>query len=208
MLPGERYHIYNHANGRENLFHEDRNYLFFLKLAAKHILPVSKIFAYCLMQNHFHFLVQIKEENELITLFETQIKSRLFNSPNGSGFFNQQEFILKKANKAFSNLFNSYTQSFNKVYMRRGSLFMQNMKKKEINDDQSFCKVVHYIHANPVHHKFVSKIDLWPHSSYRIFLSNMPTNLEREYVLKLFGGLERFIKYHEQPIDPKYGFFD
>ena len=89
-----------------------------------------------------------------------------------------------------------------------GSLFMQNMKREVVNDDGGFCKVVHYIHANPVHHQFVKGIDQWPHSSYKIFLSKAPTKLDREYVLQVFGGLDWFIKYHQQPIDPKNKWMD
>jgi len=39
-------------------------------------------------------------------------------------------------------------------------------------------------------------------------LSNGPTKLERDFVLETFGGLDAFIKYHEQPIDLKNNFFD
>jgi putative transposase len=208
MQPDNFYHLYNHANGSENLFVEERNYLFFLQLITKHILPTSKIFSYSLMPNHFHLLAQLKTENELMLHFKDQIKLKLILSSNETASFKQQEFLIKKANKSYSNLFNSYTQSFNKVYARKGSLFMQNMKSEEIADDNSFCKVVHYLHANPVHHRFVKAVGMWPHTSYKIFLSSMPTRLERQYVLDMFGGLEQFIKYHEQPIDPKFKFLE
>ena len=208
MQPGNFYHLYNHVNGNENLFVEERNYHFFLQLVTKHILPTSKIFAYTLMPNHFHLLVQLKTEDELIIQFEQQLKTKKILLGNTNSTFNQQDFLLKKANKPYSNLFNSYTQSFNKVYSRKGSLFMQNMKAQEITDDNSFCKVVHYVHTNPVHHRFVKALGIWPHTSYKIFLSNMPTKLERNYVLDMFGGLDQFIKYHEQPIDPKYKFLE
>ena len=208
MQSGNFYHFYNHVNGNENLFVEERNYHFFLQLVTKHILPTSKIFAYTLMPNHFHLLVQLKTEDELIIQFEQQLKTKKILLGNTNSTFNQQDFLLKKANKPYSNLFNSYTQSFNKVYSRKGSLFMQNMKAQEITDDNSFCKVVHYVHTNPVHHRFVKALGIWPHTSYKIFLSNMPTKLERNYVLDMFGGLDQFIKYHEQPIDPKYKFLE
>lgn len=208
MQPGNFYHIYNHANGHENIFLEERNYFFFLQQMTTYILPVSRIYAYCLMPNHFHLLAQFKTEEELIKQFEQKIKTKQTLSTSNNSVFNQQDYLYKKSNKAFSNLFNSYTQAFNKVYNRKGSLFMQNMKSEEINDDNSFCKVVHYIHANPVNHRFVKSLDAWPHSSYKIFLSNMHTKLERNYVLNTFGGLTQFIKYHEQPIDLKYKFLE
>ena len=54
------YHIYNRANGNEKLFASDDNYIYFLKQYNYYISPIAKTFAYCLMPNHFHFLVQIK----------------------------------------------------------------------------------------------------------------------------------------------------
>lgn len=208
MQPGNFYHLYNHANGNENIFLEERNYFFFLQQMNTHILPVSRIYAYSLMPNHFHLLAQLKTEEELTKQFEQQIKTKQILSNNNQLVFNQQDYLFKKANKAYSNFFNSYTQSFNKFYNRKGSLFMQNLKSEEINTDNSFCKVVHYLHANPVHHRFVKSLEDWPHTSYKKILSNMPTKLERNYVLDMFGGLDQFIKYHEQPIDPKYKFLE
>ena len=61
---GQHYHIYNRGNNRENLFVQARNYPYFLRLYAKYILPVAETFAYCLMPNHFHFLIRTRTEDE------------------------------------------------------------------------------------------------------------------------------------------------
>ena len=211
MQPGSTYHLFNHANGRENLFLEPKNYDFFLGRLSLHVLPVAHIYAYCLMPNHFHLLLKIRDEQELTTYFLQKEVS----AESVSDFLQQtavkqinEEVLIKKISKSFSNLFNSYTQAFNKMYDRRGSLFIPNMKREEVSNDGSFCKVVHYIHANSVHHQFVKTIDKWPHSSYKILLSKAVTKLGREHVLNMFGGLDWFIKYHQQPIDPKNKFLD
>ena len=65
MVPGSYYHIYNHANGRENLFIEERNYCFFLERISIYILPFINLHAYCLLPNHFHLLISIKEIEEI-----------------------------------------------------------------------------------------------------------------------------------------------
>jgi putative transposase len=198
MLPGETYHVFNHANGKENIFIEPKNYAFFLQKLATHILPVCKLYSYCLMPNHFHLVLEVRSEEELFSLWQKPgAKSEL-----------AQTDLKHKTSKAFGNFFSSYTQSFNKVYNRKGSLFIPSMKTEEINDDNSFCKVIHYAHANPVHHGFTKTIEAWPHSSYKIFFSTRPTKLEREYVLDMYGGLDAFIKYHQQPIDLKNNFLE
>ena len=70
------YHIFNRGNNKQPIFLEDDNYRYFLKLTAKHILPVADIYCYCLLNNHFHFLVWIKEKNKK----PSQAFSNLFNA--------------------------------------------------------------------------------------------------------------------------------
>lgn len=196
MIPGSYYHIYNHANGNENLFLEERNYFFFLDKISIHILPVANLHAYCLLPNHFHLLISIKEINEIkllesFTAFQKLPDEKL------------QPVIEKKISKFFSNLFSSYTQSLNKVYNRMGSLFIPNMKSDLIEDENGLCKVVHYIHANPVHHGFVKEMGNWKFSSYNSYLLQAATKLSKKEILDVFGSKEYFIKYHQQPIELK-----
>ncbi len=61
---GGYYHIFNRGNNRETIFREQRNYYYFLKLYEKYIPLVADTFAYCLLPNHFHFLVRIKDEQD------------------------------------------------------------------------------------------------------------------------------------------------
>ena len=103
----------------------------------------------------------------------------------------------------FSNFFNSYTKSFNKVFQRKGKLFMDHLKRKEIESETYFNKIVHYIHANPVQHHYCDNIDDWNYSSYRTLIDNNQTILKRTEVLDWFGGIEYFIKFHQQAIVPK-----
>ncbi len=74
MEPAKFYHLYNHANGNENLFRNEENYLFFLKKFAFYVNPIADTYAYCLMPNHIHFLIAIKEEKELEAYFLQQQK--------------------------------------------------------------------------------------------------------------------------------------
>ncbi|MEQ9300891.1 MAG: transposase [Cyclobacteriaceae bacterium] len=136
MEPSTYYHIYNHVNGDEDLFREEENYHYFLRQWTKYIEPVAMTYAYCLMPNHFHFLIRTKT-------------SKVFG--NLGGLDTQPSKIITQA---FSNLFNSYTKAFNKKYSRRGSLFMPNFKKKPITSDAYLTAIITYIHRNPVHHGF------------------------------------------------------
>lgn len=196
MYPGNYYHVYNHANGNENLFREQKNYYFFLEKISLHVLPFVKLHAYCLLPNHFHFLIYVREFEELKLLKQFRL---IQNRPDEE----LQLLMEKNISKSFSNLFSSYAQSYNKIYKRRGSLFMPNMKANIIEDNSSICKVTHYVHANPVHHGFVKNLEDWKFSSYNSYLSDLTTKLSKKEIIEIFGSKNYFIEYHKQPIELK-----
>jgi len=199
MEAGKHYHIYTHANGFENLFKSDENYRYFLERYEHFIPAIADTLAYCLMPNHIHFLVLIKTELAIESFFQDL---QGFKNLGGldSGLVRGLE-IEKRISQQFSNLFNSYAQSFNKMYDRKGSLFIHTFKRKEITTDSYLTNTIHYIHANPVHHGFVKEITDWPWSSYHLILSDAPGWIQQEEVIQWFGNREEFIKYHQQPID-------
>ena len=101
-----------------------------------------------------------------------------------------------------------YTQSFNKLYHRKGSLFIPNIKSNPIEDDISFCALTHYIHANPVHHGFVKDLRDWKFSSFQSLCSQKPTKLDRDYLINIFGNKQALLEYHRKPINTKYNWHD
>ena len=100
--PGSFYHVYNHGNADDHIFRSDENYLYFLRKYAQYIDPIAHTYAYCLMPNHFHFAVRIKDDGELMKFFgeKAEKNPRGFrnlaglNLPEliGKRFGNRQEF--------------------------------------------------------------------------------------------------------------------
>lgn len=181
------YHIYNHANGDDNLFREQKNYPFFLKKYHQHIDPIAETIAWCLMPNHFHLLVKIKNEEEILSDF-----FKASNSSKVPNFGRVKEAIPSNfISKQFANFFSSYTQSFNKIYNRRGSLFIKSFKRKEITDENYLRNLILYIHLNPIHHGFTRKVEEWKWSSYGCFNSSVGGLL-----IPLFGDLENYQWLH------------
>ena len=189
LQPDTYYHIYNRAVGKEKGFVEEKNYFFFLRKLKQYITPIANVYAYCLLPNHYHLFVKIKTQ-QAIELYKLQLSEH--NKVLGN-FETIESFIVKQ----FSNMNNSYTKSFNKTYDRKGKLFLQSFKRKEVDSDEYFTKLIHYIHNNPVHHQLTKFIKDWKHSSYNTFLSTNTTLLKREEVLNFFGGKEKFIIFHE-----------
>ena len=181
LTPGYYYHIYNRGNNREPIFFSDDNYRYFLKGYAEHITPVADTFAYCLLPNHFHILVQIKEYQE--TLSEA------------------------KTSQHFSNFFNSYTKSVNKAYQRTGSLFEKRFGRILIESHEQLQWLVVYIHRNPQKHGLVTDFRHYRYSSYQTILKignpskasaiTSGTKIKVDPVLSWFGGLSPFVHAHE-----------
>jgi len=185
LLPGKVYHLFNHAVGTENLFREDRNYVFFLGKYQKYATPVCRTFSYALLPNHFHFLVQIRSQTEIASLM-----------PSSEGITSDEAcaaFVMQQ----FSNLFNAYAKAYNKIYCRKGALFIDYLQRKPVENTTYFQDAVLYHHFNAVKHGFCHTPLDYRFSSYPSFLSNLPSLLERETVVRQFGGQAAFIARHQ-----------
>ncbi len=184
LQPGVFYHIYNRGTNREDIFIEGRNYDHFMQLYIKYIEPAAETYAYCLLKNHFHLLVRVKEKGE--------------EDPKGLSR------PLGSASGAFSNFFNAYAKAINKAYGRTGSLFQHPFGRTPVLTQLYLMQAVRYIHFNPQKHGLVSDFRAWPYSSYRAHLSTQATRLRRDDVLEWFGGREGFIAAHREDLeDPK-----
>jgi putative transposase len=176
LYPDTYYHIYNRGNNRENLFKEERNYSYFLSLYDKYVGPVVETYAYCLMINHFHLLVRIKELQ-----------------PN-------QDTAVKKSSDpshAFANLFNAYAKAINKGYGRTGSLFEGRFGRIPVATDAYFQNLIFYIHYNPQKHGLVKDFQRWKWSSFNSIMGHEPTWLQRDAALNVFGGIKGFNEFHQ-----------
>lgn len=187
--PGRTYHIYNHGNANDLIFREDKNYRFFLKRYNNYVSQIADTYAYCLMPNHFHFLIKLKHGDELVSLIKQNSKSNLKNSENFADLFSNQ----------FKNFFISYAKAFNKLYGRKGSLFLDNLNRRLVETDEYIINAVRYIHLNPVQHGFVTKPEEWTYSSYNSYLSEKKSLLNRDYINRYVNSRESFLKLHSNP---------
>lgn len=185
LTPSNYYHIYNHANGDDNLFKEAKNYPFFLQKYHQHINPIAETIAWCLMPNHFHLLVKIKDE---VSLKQDFPKFQTLENLTSEERQLRLSYLLSKQ---FSNFFSSYSQSFNKVYQRRGSLFLKNFKRKLIDSEAYLFQLIIYIHTNLVKHGFTSNLLDWEWTSYSTFYQNNPGLFDQ-----LFGEENNYHQIH------------
>ena len=185
---GQYYHIYNHGVGERDLFRDANNYEYFLGVYDKYISPVADTYAWVLMPNHFHLLVRIKDESEVVL--------NLTGFENLSGLKN-----IKPLHQHFSNLFNAYTKAFNKYHETRGALFERPFKRKLVDNETYLKQVTLYIHNNPIHHGFCSHPLEYPWSSYLTCTSTKKTKLKRDEVIRWFDGESNFGSKHKEKLE-------
>ena len=167
--PNMLYHIYNRGNNKTQIFFNRENYLFFLKKLRKHLLHHCEFLSFCLMPNHFHFLLYTKEIDQT-----NNQSSNVHKTATGqTGTANKHPLI-----QGIATLLSSYTQAINKQENRSGSLFQQKTKAKCLtessqdsypSDDYSFI-CFNYIHQNPMTSGLVRKMEDWEFSSFKDYV--------------------------------------
>ncbi len=172
---GEFYHVYNRGNNSQPIFFNEKNYLFFMKKIREQLLPFSDIIAYCLMPNHFHFLLKA----------------------NSAGLLERESFGGKPMQELayrIGILLSSYAQAINKQNKTTGSLFQQKTKAKHLFEIDNGARIsyfeqcFHYIHQNPVVARMVKEPSDWQYSSYPDYTDlRKDTLCDKEIFSKLTG---------------------
>ncbi len=110
---GTFYHIYNRGNNHENIFFQERNYAYFMELWWKHTCQIAQTWAYCLLRNHFHAVVFIKNREDLTGLTGNpathNVRGDKGMTPSDSrGDLSGLHNKIKEPSQYFSNFFNAY----------------------------------------------------------------------------------------------------
>jgi putative transposase len=178
---GTFYHIYNRGNNREDIFIQEQIYPYFLRLWWTHIPPIAETWAYCLLRNHFHMVVYIKNREDLTG--------------------------LKPPSQYFSNFFNAYARGVNLSTQRSGALFQRPFKRIPVDSTSYLMRLIVYVHQNPQKHHFCDDFRDWKYSSYHELTGQIATRLHRDKIIQLFGSREDFVRTHEE-IQPLEDFED
>ncbi|MEI6683234.1 MAG: transposase [Bacteroidota bacterium] len=160
LEPGKYYHVYNRARNGYPLFGEEEDFRFFLKLYQTHVCPIAETYAYCLLSDHLHFLIRIRDE------------------ACGSLY------------KNFALLFNAYAKGYNKHNGKEGKLFRFKMKRKEIRSVNYILELIRYINQNPWRHGVTEHPANYRFSSFRATLTTGQTMVAKELVQSYFGTRE------------------
>ena len=112
---------------------------------------------------------------------------------------NHFHVLIKKELEQLSQLIGvfqgRYAKYFNARHERFGHLFQGRFGSKPVVSDEQLMTVVRYIHLNPAEDGLSDSCE-YPWSSYAEYLG-MPKLVSTDFVLGVFGGVERFASFHE-----------
>jgi putative transposase len=172
LFSGSIYHVYNRTNNGEKLFLDDEHRQFFLSRYQRYMSPLVDTYAYCLLSNHFHFLIKVKPMKDLLQVSK------------------DTEKMMKGGlvSEYFRRFFISYTKAFNKSCGRYGNLFQRPFKRKLITDSDYFRRAVYYINYNPQKHGLEKNFMDYEWSSYYDLVNGKSVLLDTKTVMEFFGG--------------------
>jgi putative transposase len=156
--PNQIYHVYNRGNTKQNVFFTEANYIYFLNKVKTEWKNYCDVLCYCLMPNHFHFMLV----------------------PNAEGCKNimlaGKDTHMQNLSKTIGKTLSSYTKAINLQNKITGNLFQKKTKAKLLTEIRGINDIFtnhdyvltcfHYIHQNPLQARMVNHLKEWPFSSY------------------------------------------
>ena len=195
LLPGRIYHVYNQTNNKELLFKTIADRQKFLANLEKFISPFAHIFAYNLMSNHFHLLIEVFEKEK----FLSNISKHFIHSLPPACLHlvlmeddNMDEIMSNR----FASMFKGYSGYFNNRKNRVGNFFHRPFCRKFVDTDKYFKQAAFYIHANSVRHGVTEKILEYDWTSFHNVVEQDNSLLNLTLMFDYFGGEEAFNRFH------------
>ncbi len=187
LLPGKYYHIFNRGSNRKKIYYSEENYRYFLRLVDRYLSGYIDILSYCLLPNHFHMVIRVKDYDEIKIHSDEYLNTTV----------NNAESLSKIIANQFKRLFITFAMAINKQENIVGNLFDPKYKRLEIEDDDYLKYLIFYTHYNPEKHGMIKSFKDYRYSSFKVFSSSQHTKVNREHILDIFGGLENFLNYHD-----------
>jgi len=153
----EVYHVYNRGNNKQPIFFNEKNYLFFLNKIRNEWKKYCEILSYCLMPNHFHFMLYPNEHGCKNIILDEKITH------------------LQNLSKTIGHTLSSYTKAINIQNHTIGTLFQKKTKAKclttsedlkDISMKEYLSTCFYYVYRNPLTAIYVTNIKDWPYSSF------------------------------------------
>lgn len=179
FIENEIYHVYNRGNQKQTIFRNRDNYLYFLEKIRFYIAPRCELLAWCLMPNHFHFV--------------------LSTTINSTTLVPKSNLPVQNLTEGIRLMLSGYTKGFNKAHGFSGNLFQQKTKAKLLTGGNSNYPFIafHYVHQNPMAAGLVKRMEDWEFSSFNEYYGHPANPLcNKELGIQLIGFDPR--KFYEE----------
>lgn len=130
------YHVFNRGYMKQTLFYSETDYNKYLSIIdeCQKEYPMIQVYIYCLLPNHFHFLLQ----QDINWLYISE--------------------FMRRIQWAYANY---YKVKYNNI--RWIPIFEWRYKAKMIETNEYLLECYNYIHNNPLKHQLVDNIDKRPY---------------------------------------------
>ncbi len=137
------FHVINRSNARWDIFKSDKDFQGVVKSLVEtlELIPID-IFAFCIMSNHWHFVVRPKANGDM------------------GGFFGK---FTQKTTQRWHTKHGT---------VGTGHLFQGRFKSFLVEKDEYFIQLAKYVEANALRAKMVKNAEDWPWSSLCLRLKN------------------------------------
>ncbi len=166
---GRVFHVYNRGINHQAVFPNDEDKRWFLRRFKHYLHDYADILCYCILDNHYHFLLRIKENPSLPSTFSRQ----------------------------FGKLILSYTHYFNRKYGHDGPVFHRCFKRLIVNGVVYLKTLFWYIHFNPMKHFHHKDYLRYPFSSYASYKGRDDDLLAFEEGVAVFGSINNLLEFHD-----------
>ena len=231
LEPDKSYHIFNRGNEGRPIFFQDKNYQYFLDKYKIYMNGYFDTHAYCLLPNHFHLAVRLKNQNDILQFgkkhFSNVSKSylkehwpknieaensdsnyqQLSNQAFLSNYFLKEDvslFLHRLAIWTVSERFRRFLLGYAKainVQQKRHGSLFQKLFRRKLIPTGFSRSLIAYIHRNPVHHGYCSQLENYRWSSYLPLLESNNNWLAQKEVIDHFEGALGFKHSHQNRLD-------
>ncbi|TDB57358.1 hypothetical protein [Arundinibacter roseus] len=183
--PQAYYHISRRVAENAVLFREHDDYIHFLFLYCRQVQPIARTFAYCLLPDSFHLLIQFRDIAALNRHLEKTGEA--------------PDLLEESCCNYLENQLDAFVENYEKSipaheYVSAAERLTAEWRCEEIADAVLAAQFVHLLHLFPAYHLQIQPDTFWPYSSLHSLKSDRHTFVERDIVHRWFGGREAFIR--------------
>ncbi|GAB2836479.1 transposase [Ferruginibacter profundus] len=205
FVAGNHYHLVFKSIDGVLLFRDENDHTIFLERFQKFTAIAFYNWAYCLLNNHVHFIVKVKPlENIVIAISKTDQTKQTVAMKELLAVQDKPETLDAMIERQVNSFMVSYANYTKNKYHHKGGLFQKPFKRIAIDSDAHLQMAIIYVHANVAKHKVFDNYKKYVHSSYTAIITNNNFYCASASVVQFFGGVEKFILLHEEQINYYY----